>query len=77
MIRNLRLCLPPLFYAFFISACDTAAQPQAAPQDPADVFAECVDLGFTPDTWEMSRCLEADTRVRRIVLADQATYGTF
>lgn len=71
------LCLPSLFSSLFVAGCDTYQQPQSPPQSAEDVLAECIDLGFAPDTWEMSRCLAADTHGQRLVLVDQATYGTF
>ncbi|MEP3329869.1 hypothetical protein [Sedimentitalea sp.] len=72
-----RLGLPPLLSVLLVAGCDTFQQPQSSPQNAADTLAECVELGFFPDTWEMERCLNADTRVQRLVLVDQATYGTF
>lgn len=72
-----KFSLPALLSILIVAGCDTYQQPQVSPQSADDALAECIDLGFFPDTWEMSRCLNADTRVQRLVLVDQATYGTF
>ncbi|MEO9777648.1 MAG: hypothetical protein ABJH07_10790 [Sedimentitalea sp.] len=69
--------LPPLLFVLLVAGCDTSQQSQSRPQSAADALAECVELGFVPGTWEMERCLKADTSVQRLVLVDQATYGTF
>jgi hypothetical protein len=67
----------PLFAALVLSGCDTTlAPPSAMPQSPEASLAECLDLGFAPDTVEMEQCLATDSRAGRLVLIDQATYGT-
>ena len=72
-----RLCLPPLLSALLVSGCDMPQRSNPPPQSAEEALADCVALGFIPDTWEMSRCLKADSGAQRLVLVDQATYGTF
>lgn len=64
-----------LLGAVTLSGCDTATTNVATDAD--DGLQQCLDLGFVPDTFDMDRCLAADTRAQRLVLVDQATYGTF
>jgi hypothetical protein len=66
-----RLCAP--LFVLVLAGCANVPS-TSTPEDP---LTQCTDLGFAPDTPAMQRCLEADSRIERVVLADQETYGTF
>ncbi|WP_316777766.1 hypothetical protein [Sedimentitalea todarodis] len=69
--------LSVLLASLLTAGCDTYEPPQSPQPLSGDaLLAECIDLGFVPDTWAMSRCLKTESRVQRTVLVDQATYGT-
>lgn len=76
MKKQLRLT-SILSLPLFLMACDVQNTSVAIAEPPADRMADCLDLGFAPDSFEMQKCLETESRVQRLVLADQETYGTF